>query len=113
MPLRVAILRAAAKSVSGSRRAICTLAILFNFSTRGERFNTIRLFPPSADFCLRNLSPAGLAHQTASSLSLLSTCARFEFTSLTLRLLALVITERKDEIRVITAYDLDASQKHD
>ena len=29
------------------------------------------------------------------------------------RLLALVITERKGKIRVITAYDLDAGQKHD
>jgi hypothetical protein len=29
------------------------------------------------------------------------------------RLLALVITERGKAIRVITAYDLDAGQKHD
>ncbi len=30
-----------------------------------------------------------------------------------LRLLAVVLTERNDKIRVITAYDLDASQKRD
>ncbi len=29
------------------------------------------------------------------------------------RLLALIITERNEKIRVITAYDLDAGQKHD
>jgi uncharacterized DUF497 family protein len=29
------------------------------------------------------------------------------------RLLAMVLTERDDKIRVITAYDLDAGQKHD
>jgi uncharacterized DUF497 family protein len=29
------------------------------------------------------------------------------------RLLALVITERKEKIRVVTAYDLDAGQKRD
>jgi uncharacterized DUF497 family protein len=29
------------------------------------------------------------------------------------RLLAIVLTERDDEIRVITAYDLDAGQKRD
>lgn len=30
-----------------------------------------------------------------------------------LRLLAVVLTERKDRLRVITAYDLDAGQKRD
>ncbi len=29
------------------------------------------------------------------------------------RLLAIVLTEREDKIRVITAYDLDSGQKHD
>ena len=29
------------------------------------------------------------------------------------RLLAIVLTERDDKIRVITAYDLDSGQKHD
>jgi uncharacterized DUF497 family protein len=29
------------------------------------------------------------------------------------RLLAVVLTERDDKIRVITAYDLDSGQKHD
>ena len=29
------------------------------------------------------------------------------------RLLAVVLTERQEKIRVITAYDLDAGQKHD
>ncbi|MGA3210053.1 MAG: BrnT family toxin [Terriglobales bacterium] len=29
------------------------------------------------------------------------------------RLLAVIVTERGHQIRVITAYDLDASQKHD
>jgi uncharacterized DUF497 family protein len=29
------------------------------------------------------------------------------------RLLAIVLTERNEKIRVITAYDLDAGQKHD
>lgn len=48
MPLRVAILRAWAKSVSGSRRAICTLAVLFSLSTSGEPFD-FPLLPVSAD----------------------------------------------------------------
>jgi len=30
-----------------------------------------------------------------------------------LRLLAVVLTERNDRIRVVTAYDLDAGQKRD
>jgi len=29
------------------------------------------------------------------------------------RFLAIVLTERQEKIRVITAYDLDAGQKHD
>jgi len=31
----------------------------------------------------------------------------------TRRLLALIVTERRDKIRVVTAYDLDAGQKRD
>jgi uncharacterized DUF497 family protein len=31
----------------------------------------------------------------------------------TQRLLALIVTERRDKIRVVTAYDLDAGQKRD
>lgn len=29
------------------------------------------------------------------------------------RLLAVIVTERDDNLRVVTAYDLDASQRHD
>src|SRR5713226_6828583 len=72
MPLRSAILRACARSASGRRIAICTLLFLFSVATRPDP----KAFPlpglASADFCFTKARPAGLAHQSASSFSLLN-----------------------------------------
>jgi len=70
IPLRPAISRALAMSGAGKRSAICTLAVRLSRATRGDPFR--RLEVPATDCRLRNFRPSSLAHQFASTSSLLN-----------------------------------------
>lgn len=102
MPLRSAISRAFARSGSGSRRAICTLAALFHRATRREPFGDGGgglVAVVVAVFCFRNARPAGLAHQSASCDSLTNSGMTIVF----LGLLGLLASEAAREVVLFLA----------